>query len=108
MLLEIRTYKIAPGRLAEFLAAMDLAGPLLAEFGIDVVAAGPSLVPDEGDHAYLMRAFRTAQDRDAAEEAFYSSRAWREGPRAAVLAPIESYHTVVIEAEPAAIDALRR
>jgi hypothetical protein len=108
MILEIRTYKVLPGRLDEFVAAMASAGELLDRYGIDVVAAGPSLVADDGDHAYLMRTFASIEERDRQEQEFYGSDAWRSGPRQSVLAPIDSYHTVVLEVDAATIDALRR
>lgn len=108
MILEIRTYKVLPGRLDELVSAMAAARPLLDRYGIDVVDTGPSLVADEGEHAYLLRAFRSVEERDRLEEAFYGSDDWRNGPRASVLAPIDSYHTVVLEADAATIESLRR
>ncbi len=107
MILEIRTYKVLPDRLEEFLGAMAKARPLLDRYGIDVVATGPSVVPDDGDHAYLMRAFASIGERDRQEEDFYGSDDWRTGPRDAVLAPIDSYHTVVLDVDAATVDALR-
>lgn len=107
MILEIRTYKVLPGRVSELVAAMAAARPLLDRYGIDVVATGASLVEDEGEHAYLIRAFDSIEERDRLEEAFYGSDDWRSGPRESVLAPIDSYQTVVIEVEPATVEALR-
>lgn len=108
MILEIRTYAVAAGRLEEFLAAMRATLPLLADFGIDVVAAGPSLVADNGDHAFLMRAFPDRETRDSQEERFYNSSAWHERHRAAVLAALTGYHTVVWEMSAETVDRLRR
>lgn len=107
MILEIRTYKVLPGRLQEFLGAMAEVRPLLDRYGIDVVAAGPSVVADEGEHAYLIRTFASIEERDRQEQEFYRSDAWRTGPRDAVLAPIDSYHTVVLDVDSGAVAALR-
>ena len=97
MFLEIRTYRLRPGTRDEFVAAMAAAQPLLARFGIEVVGFGASLVAEDGhEEAYLIRRFASLEDRAAKENAFYGSDEWREGPRAAVVAPIESYHTIVI------------
>ena len=97
MFLEIRTYRLRPGTRDEFVAAMAAAQPLLARFGIEVVGFGASLVAEDGhEEAYLIRRFASLEDRAAKEDAFYGSDEWREGPRAAVVAPIESYHTIVI------------
>ncbi len=83
----------------------DAALPLLRGAQVEVVAFGVSLDNDHG--AYLMRAFDSLQARDRDEEAFYSSAAWRSGPREAILACIEAYLDAVIELEAMGVDALR-
>lgn len=107
-MLEIRTYRLKPGTGREFVRMMrDESLPLLADAGIRVVAAGPSLVVEDGhEEAYLMRAFPSMEARDAQEAAFYASSAWRDGPREAILACIESYHTIVMDVPAQAVDAL--
>ncbi|MGC5019549.1 NIPSNAP family protein [Micromonospora sp. DT47] len=101
MILEIRTYRLRPGTIDEFVRVMrEEATPLLARFGITVVTAGASLVREDGhEEAYLIRAFPSLAVRDEQEEAFYGSDAWRDGPREAILSRIESYHTVVLETD---------
>ncbi|SCG75845.1 NIPSNAP family protein [Micromonospora inositola] len=108
MILEIRTYRLRPGTIDEFVRVMrEEAAPLLASAGIRVVAAGPSLVREDGhEEAYLIRAFSSLAERDEREEAFYGGEAWRTGPREAILSRIESYHTVVLETAEAAADVL--
>lgn len=99
MIVEIRTYRLHPGTGEEFVRLMrEEAMPLLAQAGIRVLDAGLSLVADEGHQdAYLIRAFDSIEDREAREEAFYSSDAWRQGPREAILSKIVTYHTVVVD-----------
>ena len=99
MILEIRTYRLKPGTRDDFVAAMAAAQPLLARYGIDVVDFGASLVAEDGhEEAYLIRRFASLEDRAEKEDAFYGSDDWRDGPRADVVAPIESYHTIVLPA----------
>ena len=106
MIVEIRTYRLKPGTIEDFVAVMrNQAAPLLAAAGLDVVACGRSLVDDD---AYLIRAFPSLEEREAQEDAFYSSAVWREGPREAIVSRIESYHTVVIELDKAVVDGMRR
>jgi len=109
VILEIRTYRLKPGTRDSFVKLMrEVALPLLKTAGIDTVRCGPSLVDEDGnEEAYLMRAFPTLEVLDAQETAFYGSDPWRSGPRDAVLACIDSYHSIVIETTPAAIEALR-
>jgi NIPSNAP protein len=98
MILEIRTYRLRPGTTESFVAAMAQAVVLLAEFGIDVVAYGASLVREDGhEEAYLIRSFESVEAHEAQEDRFYSSAQWRDGPRAAVVSCIESYHSVVLD-----------
>jgi ketosteroid isomerase-like protein len=105
--LEIRCYNLKPGTRAAFHEVAEReALPLLARFKIDVVAHGPS-DHDENSY-YLMRVFPSLEDREKAEDAFYGSEEWRNGPRAAVLAAIDSYTTVVVPTDAATIAALRR
>ncbi len=106
-ILEIRTYRLVPGtRDAYDRLFREAALPLLEQFDIDVVGAGPSL--DDPNGYCLLRAFDDLADRERREERFYASPAWRHGPREAVLEKIEAYTDAVIEVEEAVIDGLRR
>lgn len=109
MILEIRTYRLKPGTRDELVRLMrEVAVPMLAAAGIDTVRYGASLVDEDGnEEAFLMRAFDSLQAHEAQEAAFYGSEEWRQGPRDAVLACIDSYHSIVIETTRAAIDGLR-
>jgi ketosteroid isomerase-like protein len=106
-LVEIRSYNLKPGardRFHQLFVRESL--PMLRRWKIDVVAYGPSL--HDRDSYYLMRSFASAAERERIEDAFYTSREWLEGPRAAVLADIASYTTVVIRVDDATLRALRR
>jgi len=101
MILEIRTYRLKPGTIDDFVAVMrDTVSPLLANAGIRVVDCGASLVHEDGhEEAYLIRSFDSVEQREELENAFYSSDSWHQGPREAVVSRIESYHTVVVPAD---------
>lgn len=105
--LEIRSYNLKPGTRAEFhRLASEQAVPMLRRWQIDVVAFGPS--PHDEDSYYLMRSFASLEERERAEDAFYGSDEWRQGPREAVLERIDSYTTIVLEVDPATLQGLRR
>jgi len=111
MILELRTYRLRPGTTGVFVRLMSgESAALLANHGIRVVASGASLVPEaEGiEEAYLIRAFASLEARDLQETAFYASSEWVDGPRAAVLDCIDSYHTIVLETSEEAVAALER
>lgn len=110
MIVELRTYRVVPGRVDDFVGLMrGQALPLLAEAKIDVLACGRSL--DDGDaeqpDAYLLRAFPDRARRDEAEAGFYTSEAWVQGPRESVLALIVDYHTIVLDWPAEAAELLR-
>lgn len=110
MILEIRTYRLHPGTREEFLRAMtEEAIPLLRKAGIDVVATGPSQYAEDGhEEAFLMRAFESVEQLQEQEDAFYSSEAWLEGPREAIVTPIVQYHSIAVETSAAVVEGLRQ
>ena len=106
-IVEIRTYTLHPGAAQRYeLLFKDIAMPMLERWGVDVVAAGPSVGDPNG--YYLIRAFDDLDHRRRSEDAFYGSAEWREGPRESVLALIESYADLVLELDEPTIDGLRR
>jgi ketosteroid isomerase-like protein len=104
---EIRSYNLKPGTRDRFHRRfLDEALPLLKRFQVDVVAYGPSL--HDSDSYYLIRSFPGVEERERSEDAFYGSEEWRQGPREAVLADIDSYATVVVRLDEATLEGLRK
>ena len=110
MILEIRTFRLKPGRRGDFLDLTRLrSAPLLATYGIDVVDVGAPLVDEEPwEEAYVMRAFASLAERERLEAAFYGGDDWRLDLREPVMSCVESYHTVVIEVADDVVGALTR
>jgi hypothetical protein len=106
VIIEIRTYRLHPGTAAEFVRIMrEQSLPLLASAGIRVLAAGESLVAEDGhEEAYLIRAYGSLDERDRQEAEFYGSDAWRNGPREAIISRIVQYHTIAIEVPERLVD----
>jgi len=103
---EIRGYNLAPGSRPEFHRLVsELAIPMLRRWSVDVVAYGPSLHDDTS--YYLIRAYADRSERQRSQDAFYGSDEWRQGPREPIVALIESYTSVVLELDDAAIESLR-
>ena len=106
-ILEIRVYTLKAGTRDAFHERfLRESLPMLQRRRVDVVAYGPSL--DDAVSYYLVRSFESLEQRTRSEDEFYSSREWREGPREAVLAAIETYSTVVVRAGRDTVNALRR
>jgi hypothetical protein len=95
-IVEIRTYKLLPGSGAAFhRLVVEESMPMLERWGVDVVAYGPSL--DDDDLYYLIRAYRSLEELQRSQDAFYGSDEWREGPREEIVALIDSSISVVLE-----------
>lgn len=104
--LEIRSYNLRSGRREEFHQLfLEAAFPLLKRWNIDVVSYGPSL-HDENSY-YLMRRYDNLAHREESENAFYGSEEWRQGPREAILACIETYTEIVLALDEATLQRLR-
>ncbi len=105
-ILEIRTYKLKPDCHEAFLQEyIDKCVPMLISWPIDLVFFGLSEV--DSDSFIAMRAFDSFDERQAKEDAFYSSDQWQSGPRETILSMIENYHDVTITMNSVAIEALR-
>ena len=104
---EIRSYNLKPGTRDHFQALFEReALPLLKRWKVDVVAYGPS--PHDADSWFLMRGFASVAQRQKDEDAFYASDEWTKGPRAAVLAGIDTYATIVVSVDSATLNGLRQ
>lgn len=106
-ILEIRSYKLKPNTGDEFHRLfLEQAFPMLKRWHVDVVDYGPSL--HDPDSYYLMRRYDSLVQREESENAFYSSDEWRQGPREAILALIDTYTEIVLELDEATVSGLRK
>jgi len=105
-IIEIRSYQLKPGTGLQFHQLLhEKSLPLLAAAGIDVVLATASLQTQD---AYLLvRAFESLSHCEQSQQAFYASAAWQNGPRASILACIESFNTFALVADASLIEILR-
>ena len=104
---EIRSYNLKPGtRDAFHRLVLDRALPMLQRWKMEVVAHGPS--PHDDTSYYLIRAFGSLDDRRRQQEAFYGSDEWKQGPRDPIVALIDSYTSIVLEMDEAALRGLRQ
>ncbi len=105
-IIEIRNYQLKPGTGSQFHQLLhEKSLPLLAAAGIDVVLATASLQTQ--DAYMLVRAFESLAHCEQSQQAFYASAAWQDGPRADIVACIESFNTMVLAADATLIEILR-
>lgn len=104
-LVEIRTYKLKPGCAERFVAAFQIALPLVRESGMDVVAFGRS--DHEHESFYLIRAYDDRAQLSQQQDAFYSSDAWRNGPRQPLIDCLEDYLNTLVWLSEKSVEDLR-
>ena len=103
-LVEIRTYKLKPGCAGRFVEAFKSALPLVRQ-SMDVVAFGRS--DHEHESFYLIRAYSDRAQLEEQQNAFYSSEAWRAGPREPLIACIEEYLNTLVWLSDRGVEDLR-
>jgi len=95
MLLDVRIYRIQPGKGAEFDELVrEETVPLARSFGHMVVAYGPSV--EDSDVYYLIRSFPSREDRKVSLERLYTSAEWLDRYDTRVSELLVSYETVVL------------
>ena len=105
-LVEIRSYKLKPGSGARFHElVLRQSIPLLKAAKMEVVAFGPSL--HDPDAYFLIRAYDSVEHLESSQQAFYASAPWRQGPREAIIAHIESDANSVLWLSSEAVEAIR-
>ena len=93
--IEILTLDIKPGRRDEFHKVYETqALPLLKKWNFDVVAYGPSL--HDSNSYYVIRRFKSVEDWEKSENAYYSSDDWKRGPRDAIFALVDHFAYAVL------------
>jgi hypothetical protein len=102
--LDIRIYRIQPGKAAEFdRLVQSETVPLARSFGHLVVDFGPSI--EDSDVYFLVRSFPTRDERKVALERLYGSAEWSDRYDARVSQMLVSYETVVVAASEAVVAA---
>lgn len=97
-MIEILILNLKPGTKEKFHKLyITLALPLLLKWNFKVVAHGPTMSDEES--YYVIRSFKSLDDRLEAEDAFYSSDDWLKGPREPLFEMVENYSYTVISAE---------
>jgi hypothetical protein len=98
VIIEMRTYKIKPGRRAEFLEIFESKSvPAHQEIGMKIL--GPFLSIEDPDTFFFMRAFPDLQSRDPMKEQFYEGFLWKRELEHKLMPMIEKYDVVLVEAE---------
>lgn len=106
-LVEFRSYTLKPASRDKFhQLIVEQSMPMLKRWDVDVVDFGPST--HDNDSYYLIRRYDSPTHREESQDAFYGSDEWKQGPREAILALIETYTSFVLELDEVTVNGLRR
>jgi hypothetical protein len=97
-IIEILTLDIKPGRRDEFHKRyVTNSVPLLKKWNFNLVAYGPSL--HDANSYYVIRAFKSLEERQVSEDAFYNSTDWKQGPRNAILELVDHFSYAAVSSQ---------
>jgi NIPSNAP len=96
MMIEMRTYKIKPGRRSEFLEIFRSKSiPAHLEIGMKIL--GPLLSVEDPDTFFFMRGFPDIASREPMKAKFYEGELWKGELENVLLPMLEKYDVVVVE-----------
>jgi len=97
MIIEMRTYKIKPGKRTEFLELLESkAIPEHHKIGMKILV--PFLSIEDDDTFFWMRAFPDPESRDRMRDEFYEGKLWKEQLEEKLMPILEKYDVVIVDA----------
>jgi hypothetical protein len=96
MIVEVRSYRIKPGRRAEFIKLFETrAIPALHSHGMKVL--GPLLDLENPNKFVFLRSFPSLDERERMKEAFYGGELWKNELEGIAMPMIDSYDVILCE-----------
>jgi hypothetical protein len=96
MIIEMRTYKIKPGRRAEFLEIFRTRSmPAHAKIGMKIL--GPFLSIEDEDTFFFMRGFPDLPSREPMKAQFYEGDVWKRELESLLMPMIDRYEVVLVD-----------
>jgi len=99
MVIEMRTYRLKPGKRPEFLEIFRTRSvPAHREIGMTI--AGPFLSVEDPDTFFFMRGFPDLESRELMKAQFYEGELWKRELESVLMPMIDRYEVVVVEGPP--------
>jgi hypothetical protein len=96
MIVEMRTYKLKPGRRTEFLEIFRTRSvPAHHEIGMKIL--GPFLSVEDPDVFFFMRGFPDLASREPMKAQFYEGELWKSELENLLMPMIEKYDVVLVD-----------
>ena len=99
MIVEVRSYRVKPGRRAEFIEFFETRSiPALRAYGMQVL--GPLLDLENPNKFVWLRSFPSLEERERMRSAFYEGALWKNELEAIAMPMLESYDVILCETAP--------
>lgn len=96
MIVEVRSYRIKPGRREEFLEFFETRSiPALRSHGMQVM--GPLIDLENPNKFVWLRSFPSLEERDRMRDEFYNGDLWKNELEAIAMPMLESYDVILCE-----------
>jgi heme-degrading monooxygenase HmoA len=96
MIIEMRTYKLKPGKRTEFLDIFRTRSmPAHTEIGIKIL--GPWLSIEDPDTFFFMRGFPDLASREPMKAKFYEGELWKGELEQVLMPMIDKYDVVLVD-----------
>ena len=96
MIIEMRTYKLKPGKRDEFLEIFRTRSrPAHDEIGMKIL--GPFLSIEDTDTFFFMRGFPDLASREPMKAKFYEGELWKRELEGILMPMIEKYDVVLVD-----------
>ncbi len=99
MIVEVRSYRIKPGRREEFIKFFETrAVPALRAHGMKIL--GPLLDLENPNKFVWLRSFPSLEERDRMKHDFYEGELWKNELEADAMPMLDSYDVILCETSP--------
>ena len=102
MIVEVRAYRIKPGRRQEFIELFETRSvPAHRALGMQIL--GPLLDLENPNKFVFLRSFPSLEERDRMKAAFYEGELWKNELEAIAMPMIDSYDVILCETAPGCV-----
>jgi hypothetical protein len=102
MIVEVRSYRIKPGRRQEFIEFFETQSiPALRAHGMKVL--GPLIDLENPNKFVWLRSFPSLDERERMRTAFYEGELWKNELEAIAMPMLESYDVMLCETSPGCV-----
>lgn len=96
MIVEVRSYRIKPGKRDEFIKLFETrAVPAMRTYGMEVI--GPLLDVENPNKFVFLRNFPSLEERERMRDAFYGGELWKNELEGLAMPLLESYDVILCE-----------